>query len=268
MLSVVLAQSNPPSKIITATGLIYASLLISLLTAFIAMSGKQWLNRYSWSSSGSAVELCEDRQRKRDSLEKWRLRLFVERLSVMLHVSLFLACSLCQHTYSLNTIAYVLIDITGLGTLLYVVIVIARTTSYACPFQTPVSVALRGPWKKVRLVFSSIHQTWKARAQQSKPLFKPGDVLSVLHRTNTNDVQCVVDPQKHHRPGDARRSYEARWGRSAGHLLPDEFPPLLTVTSGSDCESLKPALLLQGKHIVHPLLRSPWRALSGDSSCD
>ena len=78
------------------------------------MLGKRWLNRYLQSSSGSAVELCEDRQRKCDSLEKWRL---VESLPVILHVSLFLlACGLCRHLYSINTaVAYALINITGLG---------------------------------------------------------------------------------------------------------------------------------------------------------
>jgi hypothetical protein len=38
---------EPPSKeIVAAIGLLYASLLISLLAAFVAMLGKQWLNRY------------------------------------------------------------------------------------------------------------------------------------------------------------------------------------------------------------------------------
>jgi len=39
-------QEDPPSEIVTVTGLMYASLLISLLAAFVAMLGKQWLNRY------------------------------------------------------------------------------------------------------------------------------------------------------------------------------------------------------------------------------
>ena len=95
-LAVVPAQKNPPSEIITATGLIYASLLISLLAAFIATLGKQWLSQYLRRSSGSIVERCEDRQRKCDGLEQWRLRLFVENLPMMLHISLFLlACGLC-----------------------------------------------------------------------------------------------------------------------------------------------------------------------------
>ena len=190
--AVVPARSNPPSEIITATGLIYASLLISLLTTFIAMLGKQWLNRYLRSSGGLITERCGERQRKCDGLEEWWLHLFVESLPVMLQVSLFLfACGLCQHMCSINaSVAYVLINITGLGVLLYVAIVIAGMSSYTCPFQTPVAVVLRGQWKKVRPVLSATHQMLKAQVQQSKPWFKPKD-LAVLRGTNTNDVQCV-----------------------------------------------------------------------------
>ena len=48
----------------------YANLLISLLAAFVAMLGKQWLNRYLRNSGGLVIERCGDRQRKCDGLEK------------------------------------------------------------------------------------------------------------------------------------------------------------------------------------------------------
>ena len=57
----------------TATSLMYASLVMSLLAAFVAMLGKQWLNRYLRNSGGSMIERCGDRQRKYDGLEKWPL---------------------------------------------------------------------------------------------------------------------------------------------------------------------------------------------------
>ena len=37
-------REDPPREIVTATGLMHASLLISLLAAFVAMLGKQWMN--------------------------------------------------------------------------------------------------------------------------------------------------------------------------------------------------------------------------------
>jgi hypothetical protein len=104
-------QEDPPSEIVTVTGLMYASLLISLLAAFIAMLGKQWLNRYLRNAGGSMIERCGDRQRKCDGLKKWPFHLFVESLPVMLQVALLLlACGLCRHMWTINpSVAYILI---------------------------------------------------------------------------------------------------------------------------------------------------------------
>ena len=139
----------------------YASLLISLLAAFVAMLGKQWLDRYLRNSGGSVIERCGDRQRKCDGLEKWPLHFFVESLPVMLEVSLLLlACGLCRRMWPINaSVASTLIILTGLGVIFYVAIVIAGMSSYTCPFQTPASIALRGPWEKIRhgIVSSIVH---------------------------------------------------------------------------------------------------------------
>ena len=201
----------------------YASLLISLLAAFIAMLGKQWLNRYLRNSGGSMIDRCGDRQRKFDGLRKWPLHFFIDSLSLMLQVALFLlACGLCRHMWSINIwVAYTLIGLTGLGAMFFIAIVIAGTSSYACPFQTPASATLRGPWKRVRRgVFSSgryfkrvlsrIVRTLKQRVRsllrhpllpidvplrgiqipEVKPWLKPKD-LAIIRRTNASDAGCV-----------------------------------------------------------------------------
>ena len=144
-------QQNPAGEIVTITGLMYASLVISLLAAFIAMLGKQWLNRYLRNEGGSMIERCGDRQRKCDGLKKWPFHLFVESLPVMLQIALLLlVCGLCRHMWSINTtVAGVLITLTVLGVLFYIGIVVAGTSSYKCPFQTPASLVLRRLWKKI-----------------------------------------------------------------------------------------------------------------------
>ena len=144
-------QEDPPDEIVTVTGLMYASLLISLLAAFIAMLGKQWLNRYLRHSGGSMIERCGDRQRKCDGLKKWPFHFFVEGLPVMLQVALLLlACALCKHMASVNNlVAGVLIALTVLGVAFYIGVVIAGTSSYDCPFQTPGSTGLCRLWTKI-----------------------------------------------------------------------------------------------------------------------
>jgi len=193
----------------------YASLLISLLAAFIAMLGKQWLNRYLRNSGGSMIERCGDRQRKCDGLNKWPLHFFVESLPMMLQVALLLlACGLCRYMWSINTsVAYTLISLTGLGVVFYLAIVVAGTSSYGCPFQTPASTALRSPWKKIRGgIVSTISWTrrmWSQRVRphlrrRSLPLIPLGNVqvqrsepwlklkdLATIRRTNAADVRCV-----------------------------------------------------------------------------
>ena len=198
----------------------YASLIISMLATFVAMLGMQWLNRYLRNSGGSIIERCGDRQRKCDGLKKWPLHFFVKSLPLMLQAAL-LACGLCRYMWSISPpVAYTLITLTGLGVSFYVMIVIAGTSSYACPFQTPASIALRSTWKKIRprIISPTIHsrrvtlhicRTWDQRVRsllhcqslqmvplieirvpQSEPWLKPRD-LDVLHRTNTNNVRRV-----------------------------------------------------------------------------
>ena len=191
----------------------YASLLISLLAAFIAMLGKQWLNRYLRNSGGSVIERCGDRQRKCDGLKKWPLRFFIESLPLMLQAALLLlACGLCRYMWSINaSVAYTLIGLTGLGVAFFVAIVIAGTSSYACPFQTPASTTLRGAPKRVRrgVRRALVHiKRWfrklvlglflggqvpganplvRVKYQEYYPWLNPVSI----HRTNINDVRCV-----------------------------------------------------------------------------
>jgi len=137
--------NGPPAEIITTSDLLYASLLMSLLAAFVAMLGKQWLSRYLRHTGGSMADRCGDRQRKFDGLEKWPFRFFIESLPVMLQIALLLlACGLSRYVWSVNaSVARVVIAFTALGLLFYIGIVAAGTSSYECPFQTPASEILR-----------------------------------------------------------------------------------------------------------------------------
>jgi len=119
---------------------------------------------------------CGDRQRKLEGLERWPFHTFVESLPVMLQLALLLlACGLCRQMAPVNTtVAGVLIALTGLGVLFYLGIVIAGTSSYACPLQTPASTTLRGLWKEIRPritpvvlpVIDALHRLWKVVLHQ------------------------------------------------------------------------------------------------------
>ena len=124
------------------------------------------------------VERCGDRQRKFDGLEKWPFRLFIESLPIMLQIALLLlSCGLSRYMWSVNTsVAGVVISLTVLDILFYLGIVVAGTSSYECPFQTPASATLRdlkdsGTVQKLlesmsplNLLFL-VYSTWKSARQ-------------------------------------------------------------------------------------------------------
>ena len=151
--------------------LLYASLLLSLFAAFVAMLGKQWLDRYRRHTGGSTIERCGDRQRKFDGLERWSFRLFIEILPIILQIALILlACGLSRYIWSINmSVARLVISFTFLGLLFYIEIFIAGISSYECPFQTPISMVLR----QIR----DSETTWRLLANVS-----PGNIISLTRR--------------------------------------------------------------------------------------
>ena len=137
--------TGPPSEIITVQSLLYASLTASLFAAFIAMLGKQWVNRYLRNHGGSAAEKSRDRQRKLDGFEKWHFHLAIESLPVMLQIALLLlgcALSLYLRTIS-HTVAGVVVSVTLFGVASYITLTLAATLYYNCPYQTPPSTLTR-----------------------------------------------------------------------------------------------------------------------------
>ena len=187
------AQENPPSEIVTVTGLMYASLLISLLAAFTAMLGKQWLNRYLRNTGGSMIERCGDRQRKCDGLKKWPFHLFIESLPVMLQVALLLlACGLCKHMAFINTtVAGVLITLTVLGVLFYLGMLIVGASSYECPFQTPLSTTLHSVWETTRPHMVAILSPIIATGVSLYMLLPWSLALAALHSL-WETIQCQI----------------------------------------------------------------------------
>jgi hypothetical protein len=79
--------------------ILFASLAASLLSAFLAMLGKQWLNRYqSTDMRGTAIERSQNRQRNLDGVVAWYFDYVLESLPLMLQVALLLlGCALSRY---------------------------------------------------------------------------------------------------------------------------------------------------------------------------
>ena len=137
---------GPDPTVVHVQSILYSSLAASLLSAFVAMLGKQWLNRYDQvEMRRSVVDRSRHRQGKMDGMVTWHFDLVMECLPLMLQAALLLlGYALSEYLFSFNkTVAGVLIGFTTSGLLFYILIVSAATLSYNCPFQTPLSRILR-----------------------------------------------------------------------------------------------------------------------------
>ena len=138
--------TGPSRTAIQVQCILYASLTASLLSAFLAMLGKQWLNRYaSIDMRGSAIERSQNRQRKLDGIVAWYFKHVLESLPLMLQGALLLlGCALSWYLWDINTtVAFVVLVVTSFGALFYLFIVVAGAASDSCPYQTPGANAIR-----------------------------------------------------------------------------------------------------------------------------
>ena len=138
--------SGPPRTIVQVQAILYASLATSLFAAFLAMLGKQWLNRYaSIDMRGSAIERSQNRQRKLDGIVTWYFNHVMESLPLMLQFALLLLGSaLSLYLWRIDkTVASVILGVTSFGVIFHAFIVFAGAASVSCPYQTPHARILR-----------------------------------------------------------------------------------------------------------------------------
>ena len=163
--------AGPPHAIVQVQAILYASLAATLLSAFPAMLGKQWLNRYaSTDMRGTAVERSQNRQRKLDGIVAWYFDHVMESLPLMLQIALLLlGCALSRYLWEINiTVASVVIGVTSFGIIFYLFIVIAGTTFESCPYQTPGSYALRYLGSRVRSAPLAIVSAFRHASTESR----------------------------------------------------------------------------------------------------
>ncbi|KAG1867663.1 hypothetical protein F4604DRAFT_1584976 [Suillus subluteus] len=138
---------SPSTLNIRIQSIAYASLSFSLLAAFGAVLGKQWLGYYKSHryGRGSQEERMKRRQEKFDDIVMWYFDAVVQSFPILLQFSLFLfGIALGANMWSQQyTIAWVIIATTVFGFLFYSLTVMAALVSPACPFQTPISTMLR-----------------------------------------------------------------------------------------------------------------------------
>ena len=183
-----------PVSVVSAQGLLFASLSVTLFVAFLAVLGKQWILYYTQASTlGSIVERGKERQHKFVGLRKWKLHVVMEALPVLLQISLLLfTIGLVVYLWDIDvSAAGVILTVTCIGFVVYIFITVAATFWSNCPFQTPLSVVLQRevlPWTR-ELVMLPAAGVWLK--QRFSPLLvwinnECGRVTKIIKRLRKN----------------------------------------------------------------------------------
>ena len=161
--------TGPSSTIIWIQTLAYTSLSSSLLAAFGAVLGKQWLGHFKTSrfGRGALQERCQRRQQKLDGLETWHFSTVIAALPVFLQLSLlFFGIALAADMWiQQHTIASVIMATTSFGLLFYFFTVVASLKSSDCPFQTPVSTMLQHVFR----LMAAVRKAFVKKLQENPP---------------------------------------------------------------------------------------------------
>ncbi|KAF9027805.1 hypothetical protein BDZ89DRAFT_1160572 [Hymenopellis radicata] len=144
-------------------GLWVVSLVTSLIVALAAVLVKQWLHRYMTFPSGTPGLRSHVRQFRFMGLEKWRVRIIIGMLPIVMHISLMLFFTglalfyvpLCVSlTWAVGTL-------TVLICVLYLISNTIPIIFPQCPYQTPLTDFIHHIWQVVQFGIQSIRQLWR-----------------------------------------------------------------------------------------------------------
>ena len=168
--------SGPSPSIVQVQSILFASLLSALLAAFLAMLGKQWLNFHV---EGSFIDRNRHREQKMRGMITWHFKLVVEFLPLSLQAALLLlGYALARYLWDVShTVSSVITGFTIVGVVIYLFIIVAGTLSGSCPFQTPISIAIRAILqyyrKDIKAAFQSVKTLFRfARSQTGLVVYR------------------------------------------------------------------------------------------------
>ena len=190
--------TGPDPVIVQVQCILYATLFATLLAAFLAMLGKQWLSRYKENETrGSTADRSRLRERKLAGIETWKFHFVMESLPLILQCALvLLGFALSRYLWEVNSsVSSVVIAFTGFGFIFYFFIVTVSVFSFNCPFQTPVSLFLRFVVKLASPYLRKIQYTFGPTQQPLQPgmqLTQINPPLSINTVDRGHDLQASI----------------------------------------------------------------------------
>ncbi|KAJ7821644.1 hypothetical protein B0H13DRAFT_1920611 [Mycena leptocephala] len=150
--------------IVVAQSLLYISLGSTLLAAFLAVLGMQWLMHYSAAGERGSIETRGlKRQQKLDGLQRWKFDICMHIFPLLLQLGLLLfSVGLSVYLWR-SHLAHAIIAVffTSFGLIAHTTLLISAVAAPDSPFQTPLAplVVWLIPttlWNKAKIFFSMI----------------------------------------------------------------------------------------------------------------
>ncbi|CDO77704.1 hypothetical protein BN946_scf184969.g55 [Trametes cinnabarina] len=145
------AQAAPqevPQAFVWLNILWFASLVVSLSSAFLGIMVKQWLNEFKSGLSGKSREVARLRQYRLNNLVKWRVEHFVNAISVLLQFALIMfLVGLVILLWTLHTeVASVATILTALFIVFIIIITVLPVVVPGCSYLSPQTLGLYASW--------------------------------------------------------------------------------------------------------------------------
>ena len=196
---------GPDPIAVQVQSIFYTTLCASLLSSFLAMLGKKWLNQYRENAAcGSAMDRSRMRERKLAGIENWKLHAVLESLPLILQFALILlGFGLSRYLWEFSrSVSSVVIGFTSFGLLFYMLISTVSIFSPYCPFQTPFSLLVRfavssapSYWQNLRQRFRSKQPPHESRAVGARPdLPLPKNDVGEGHDLEANTTASDIVP--------------------------------------------------------------------------
>lgn len=133
---------TPRPSAVRVNALWFASLVISISTAFLAILGKQWLLRITKELVPAEENRVRQHQFTHDGIQDWRLPHILSFLPMLLHASLLLFfAGLIEFLWPVNsTVAAVTAGLVAVTVFVYVFTQVASLIWPTCPFRTTFNV--------------------------------------------------------------------------------------------------------------------------------
>lgn len=122
----------------------FASLVISLSTAFLTILAKQWVLNLGDNLASSPRLRGRQRQYRQDNIDRWKLPVWLSILPIFLHISLLLFfAGLIEFTFNVERSVYIVttifVSFTGAA---YVITHVLSFAIVSCPYKTSVTLVV------------------------------------------------------------------------------------------------------------------------------